>query len=346
MGDMKVLVAENNPVMLKQLRDILDNEGYQILSATNGTDALKFYHAESPEFVCLDIMMEDLSGYDVCKEIRKKDIKTPIIFISAKSRAADKVIGLEMGADDYIVKPFDVTEVMARIRAITRRCIVSKGTSEAPEDQPFWLKDLKVTPRDLHAERDGKVIELNLRDIKVLRLFHDNKGKAFDRNTLLDRCWGTEIVPESRIVDWHISQLRRKIEKDPAHPEYIKTIHRVGYKFEEDMAAPVANKKMESIRDALGPDYLDDHVQNCLNEMTYLMGKIFEDFEHREYEHLQQAAHDMKGVAGSIGMKRVFRLLQSIEKSIVDKKYQALPDFIPQIAPTFEAEKQTLKVDG
>src|SRR4051812_8955599 len=126
---MKVLVAENNTLMLKQLCDLLDNEGYQVLPAVDGSEALKLYNKEAPDFICLDIMMPDLSGYDVCREIRKKDTKTPIVFISSRSRASDKVIGLEVGADDYIVKPFDVSEVLARIRAITRRCLVSRDAA-------------------------------------------------------------------------------------------------------------------------------------------------------------------------------------------------------------------------
>lgn len=229
---MKVLVAENNPQVLQQLCDILDKEGYSTLPASSGSAALQAYSQHSPDFVCLDIMMPDLSGYDVCREIRKTDIKTPVVFISAKSETADKVAGLEVGADDYIVKPFDVMEVIARIRAITRRCIATKTSTETKEDQVFWLSDLKVMPRELRAEQAGKIIELSLRDIKILRLFHDNKGKVVDRNALLDHCWGIHIMPESRTVDWHISQLRKKIEKDPTNPQLIKTLHGVGYKFE------------------------------------------------------------------------------------------------------------------
>src|ERR1700745_369600 len=120
---MKVLVAENNPQVLQQLCDILDKEGYSTLPASSGSAALQAYSQHSPDFVCLDIVMPDLSGYDVCKEIRKTDMKTPVVFISAKSETADKVVGLDVGADDYIVNPFDVLEVIARIRAITRRCI-------------------------------------------------------------------------------------------------------------------------------------------------------------------------------------------------------------------------------
>ena len=341
---MKVLVAENNPQMLKQLCDILDHEGYSILSAVSGTEALKVYSHQTPDFVCLDIMMPDLNGYDVCKEIRKTDTKTPIIFISSKSKTVDKVIGLEVGADDYIIKPFDTSEVIARIRAITRRCIVSKGPVQSADDS-FYLKDLKVIPSELRAEKNGKSIELSLRDIKVLKLFHDNKGKAFDRDTLLDRCWGTHVLPESRIVDWHISQLRRKIETDPSHPQYIKTVHRVGYKYEEDLSDKAVNDTLKVLQSVMGPHYIDDHVQNCLNEISFLMQKIMEDEEKHDYEPLQLAAHDLKSVAGTVGMMKMHALSNSIEHACLDKQYDSLPGLIKQLDPVLQIEKEGLKVD-
>ncbi len=230
---MKVLVVENNLQMLQQLCDILDKEGYTTLRAENGDEALKSYHSNAPDFICLDIMMSDLSGYDVCREIRKTDEKIPIVFISAKSETIDKVAGLEVGGDDYIVKPFDVQEVIARVRAVARRCLASKAKPGSKDDGVFYLDNLKVMPRDLRADKNGKQIELSLRDIKILKLFHDNKGKVVDRDALLDHCWGVHIMPESRTVDWHISQLRKKIETDPANPQLIKTLHGVGYKFED-----------------------------------------------------------------------------------------------------------------
>lgn len=346
---MKVLVADNNPQILKQLCDILDHEGYSIFSAPSGNEALKLYSDRKPDFICLDIMMPDLNGYDVCKEIRKSDTKTPIIFISAKSKTVDKVIGLEVGADDYIIKPFDTPEVIARIRAITRRCIVSKEKESPPgeraEDKVFYLRDLKVIPSELRAEKDGKKIELSLRDIKVLKLFHDNKGKAFDRDTLLDRCWGANVMPESRIVDWHISQLRRKIETDPSHPQYIKTVHRVGYKFEEEASDKAVNDTLKVLQNVMGPHYIDDHVQNCLNEISFLMQRIVEDHGKQDYESLQLAAHDLKSVAGTVGMMKMHALSNNIEHACLDKQYENLPKLLKQLAPMLEMEKADLKVD-
>lgn len=227
---MKVLVAEDNETVLQDFCDILDREGYKTLRAKDGNRALEIYREQSPDFICLDIMMEGLSGFDVCREIRKTDPKVPIIFISSKSETVSKVAGLEVGADDYIVKPFDIHEVTARIRAITRRCLAA--TPAGDTDKPFYLAELKVMPRELRAERDGKTIELSLRDVKILRLFSENKGKLVDRNLLLDHCWGAHIMPESRTVDWHISQLRKRIEADPANPRLIKTVIGAGYKFD------------------------------------------------------------------------------------------------------------------
>lgn len=229
---MKVLVADNNAQMLSSLCDLLEKDGFETLRADSGRDALKVFQTQNPDFVCLDIMMPDLSGYDVCKEIRKADIGIPIIFISSKSQTVDKIVGLEIGADDYIVKPFDIQEVVARIRAVARRCLAQQNVS-AKKDDIFRLLDVVVYPSMLRAEKNGKSIELSLRDIKILKLLHDRKNKVIDRDVLLDYCWGAHIMPESRTVDWHISQLRKKVENDPKNPVIIQTVHGVGYKFSE-----------------------------------------------------------------------------------------------------------------
>ena len=228
---MKVLVVDDNPQMLQQLSDLLEKEGYKTIRANNGREALDAYKKEAPDFICIDIMMPEMTGYEVCKEIRKNDMNTPVVFISAKSDTVDKVLGLELGADDYIVKPYDIHEVTARIRTITRRC----KAKAAPEKQgeEFQFADVKIFPNQLRAEREGKPIELSMREVKIIRLFYQHKGNVIDRDILLDHCWGAHIMPESRTVDWHISQLRKKIEKDPLKPTLIKTVHGAGYKFED-----------------------------------------------------------------------------------------------------------------
>ena len=228
---MKVIIADNNEETLQYLYDMLDKEGLKPLTAKSGGEALALYQNENPDFVCLDIMMEDMNGYDICREIRKTDSDIPIIFISSKSEPVDKILGLELGADDYITKPFDVGEVLARIRALSRRCM----SRRAPEkvDETFFLHNIEVFPNQLRARRDGEAIDLSLREVKILRLFHQNKNNVVSRDQLLDYCWGAHIMTESRTVDWHISQLRKQIEPDPKNPTIIQTVHGAGYKYED-----------------------------------------------------------------------------------------------------------------
>jgi two-component system alkaline phosphatase synthesis response regulator PhoP len=228
---MKVLVAENHHQTLTYLCDLLEKDGFKTVSADNGADALKHYKTGQFDFICLDIMMPDINGYDVCREIRKTDTVTPIIFISSKTETVDKVLGLEMGADDYIVKPFDIHEVVARMRAVARRCLSRQSPEKACKD--FLISDLKIFPNVLKAERNGAAIDLSLREIKILQLMYNKRNQIVDRNDLLDYCWGAHIMPESRTVDWHISQLRKRIEIDPKDPKIILTVHGVGYKYIE-----------------------------------------------------------------------------------------------------------------
>ena len=228
---MRVLVAENNQQMLQQLCDLLEKEGFEVIRTDSGAGALDAYQEDKPDFMCLDVMMDDMTGFDVCREIRKSDTTIPIIFITAKTETVDKVVGLELGADDYITKPYDHSEVAARVRAVARRCI--ERSEPGKKDESFRLGDLTVYPNQLKASRGDQSIELNFRDMKILKLFSDHPNSVVHRDELLDHCWGTHIMPESRTVDWHISQLRKKIEKDPANPEIIKTVHGAGYKFQE-----------------------------------------------------------------------------------------------------------------
>ena len=179
---MKVLIAEDDPNILSGLAEILEEEGYQVFKATNGQEAINLFERESPDFVCLDVMMPEQSGYDVCKHIRSQDQQTPIIFISAKSEEIDKVLGLELGADDYILKTFGVKEVVARIRAITRRCYQNSNIPETDKDS-FTIGDLNVAPSELRAKRAQQTIELSLREVKILQLFANNRGKVLDRDS-------------------------------------------------------------------------------------------------------------------------------------------------------------------
>lgn len=226
---MRVLIAEDDRATREGLREILESEGYDVVCAADGTEALALFASRPrPEFVCLDIMMPGKGGYDVCREIRRTDRDVPVIFISAKAEEIDKVVGLELGADDFITKPFGIREVVARIRAVTRRCLQA---GQADENADFCFGPYVVHPLELAAEKDGRAVELNLRDVRILRVFHDRMGSVVTRDVLYRECWGMSHMPDSRTLDQHISKLRKKIEADPAHPVLIQTVHGMGYRY-------------------------------------------------------------------------------------------------------------------
>lgn len=228
---MKVLVAEDDQNIRKGLVEILDAEGYQTIPACNGKQTLELFAREKPDFICLDIMMPGADGYEVCREIRRRDPRVPIIFISAKSEEIDKVLGLELGADDFITKPFGVREVVARIRAVARRCLATAPQPSAAME-PFRMGNLEIRPMELRARRGETVVDLSLRDVKILALLHRRQGQAVDRFTFFQECWGYDHVPNSRTLDQHIAQLRKAIEEDPKEPAIIRTVHGVGYRFD------------------------------------------------------------------------------------------------------------------
>jgi len=229
---MTVLIAEDDLYTREGLVDILESEGFNVIAAENGREAIKLFKTQSPDCICLDIMMPEINGYDVCKAIRKEDQQVPVIFLSAKSEEIDKVLGLELGADDYISKPFGVREVIARIRAVTRRTNSIKSSSlDKDFIDEFKIADLSIYPSELKAKRVNLEIELSPRDIRILKLFSTNKGKVLDRDAIYDAGWGVSHMPNSRTLDQHISQLRKKIEKDPGNPEIIRTVHSAGYRY-------------------------------------------------------------------------------------------------------------------
>jgi DNA-binding response OmpR family regulator len=225
---MRVLIAEDDHATREGLREILEGEGYDVHCAADGVEALKVFKSWHPQFVCLDIMMPGKSGYDVCREIRRTDRAIPILFISAKSEEIDKVVGLELGADDFITKPFGVREVIARIRAIARRCLRTSGSGGLEE---FEFGPYSVNPAELSARGAGKELELSLRDVAILRLFHDHEGRVVTRDVLYRKCWNLAHTPDSRTLDQHISKLRKRIESDPANPTLIQTVHGLGYRY-------------------------------------------------------------------------------------------------------------------
>ena len=227
---MKILIAEDDTHICQGLQDLLAGEGYCTIAAFDGEQALQLFEREQPDVVLLDIMMPHRDGYQVCREIRQRNAHVPVIFISAKSEEIDRVVGLELGADDYIMKPFGTREVIARIRAVTRRCFSQREPAELPV--AFTMADLLIDPAELRARRGSEQIELSLRDIKILALLHANPGKVISRDVLYDHAWGRDYLPSSRTLDQHISKLRKSIEHDPARPTIIQTVHGIGYRYD------------------------------------------------------------------------------------------------------------------
>jgi two-component system, OmpR family, alkaline phosphatase synthesis response regulator PhoP len=230
---MVVLVAEDDPLTRRGLVDVLRDEGFVVIAAADGRQAWDLFQQHRPDFICLDIMMPGLSGYEVCRRIRTLDARVPIIFLTAKGEEVDKVVGLEIGADDYIVKPFGVKEVIARVRAVARRCLKDypqQGQDDVPEC--FTMGDLEIHPRELRARRGEQLIDLSLREIKILAILFQRAGEVVDRQTLMNHVWRQEYLPTSRTLDQHISQLRKRIELDPKRPQIIQTVHGAGYRYE------------------------------------------------------------------------------------------------------------------
>lgn len=221
---MKILIADDDSLTLDALATCVENEGFTTLRASDGRGALKLWRDGKPDLLCLDIMMPHIDGYEVCRRVRASDRAVPILFLSAKNQEIDVVAGLDLGADDFIRKPFTRSEVMARIRAALRRSAPHGG------GDGFTVHDLTVLPRSLIAERHGKSIELTPREVSMLRLLHDHRGDAVTRDAFLDTCWGLDYFPDSRTLDQHILLLRKKIEKNPANPAIIQTVRTIGYR--------------------------------------------------------------------------------------------------------------------
>ena len=222
---MKILIADDDPVMLDTLRLCVATEGLDTLVAADGEEAFALWDRHRPDLLCLDIMMPKLDGYEVCRRVRAIDPTVPILFLSAKSEEIDVVVGFQLGADDFVRKPFGKHELIARIRAVLRRASSVPGRSSS-----FSMNDLTVWPAELRAERGDVSIDLSPRETGILQLLHERAGQVVDRNTILDQCWGIHYFPESRTLDQHIAKLRKRIETDPVHP-LIETVRGVGYRF-------------------------------------------------------------------------------------------------------------------
>jgi two-component system, OmpR family, alkaline phosphatase synthesis response regulator PhoP len=224
---MKVLAVENSPELLKLICGLLEKEGFDTLTATGGREALDKFAHDKPDIVCLDIGLDDISGYDVCREMRKADAELPILLVTSKSRTLDIGEGMEAGATEYIIKPFDLASFTALLRELACACIARRHPDTL--DDYFDFGPIRVFPARLSAERRGKTADLTLREIRILKVLYDNKGRTVPAAELEAHC-GRSGAAEATAVKWHIGQLRKKIESSLAAPELIQS-EGTGYRF-------------------------------------------------------------------------------------------------------------------
>lgn len=224
----KILIVDDEPSMRQGLADNLEFEGYETEMAANGKEGLDLIISRKYDLVVLDVMMPEMSGFDVCKEVRKRNIAVPVILLTAKGEEIDKVLGLELGADDYITKPFSLRELIARIKAILRRAQPSSGSAEPEKYVTIGLMQIDFT--NYKAMIEDKEIKLSHREFEILHFLWDHKQEVVSRDDLLKNIWKYDEFPTTRTVDNFILKLRQKIEKNPNVPEIIITVHGVGYK--------------------------------------------------------------------------------------------------------------------
>ncbi|MEW6127904.1 MAG: response regulator transcription factor [Acidobacteriota bacterium] len=222
----KVLVVEDDPAMAVALRDGFDYEGYHVSVAKDGQAGLHAASEENWDIMILDVMLPKMSGLDVCKQLRNDGNQVPIILLTARGQEIDKVLGLKLGADDYVTKPFSFMELMARVEAILRR-----ATKQTSNIDIYSFGDVHLDFKKCEATKAHTPLELSHREFNILKYFIEHRGEVLTRDQLLDSVWGYESFPLTRTVDTHIAKLRQKIEDDPGNPNFIITVHRVGYKF-------------------------------------------------------------------------------------------------------------------
>jgi two-component system alkaline phosphatase synthesis response regulator PhoP len=212
--------------MVQGLRDNFEYEGYEVISAADGAEGLERALQDHPDLVVLDVMMPKLSGLDVCKQLKAKKPSIPIIMLTARGQEIDKVVGLELGADDYVTKPFSIRELMARVKAVLRRVAPQTQASEV-----YRFSDIEVNVRSNEVLRGGRPVELSAKEFALLAYFVAHPTETLSRDRLLDAVWGYENYPNTRTVDAHIVHLRQKLEPNPEEPKFILTVHGSGYKF-------------------------------------------------------------------------------------------------------------------
>jgi len=228
----KVLIVEDDPHILLGLEEVLGSEGYEVATCNRGDEAVAAVGKFEPALIVLDVMLPGASGYDICKKLREKKVRTPILMLTAKGQEIDKVIGLDLGADDYVTKPFGVRELIARIQALLRRS-GNGGVGQTSDEAPFQIGGAMVDPKTFQLKRGGAVTELTAKELKLLQIFHQHAGEVLSRDKLLNEVWGYNYYGTTRTLDQVIVQLRKKLGDNGGEPRHLLTIHGVGYKLIE-----------------------------------------------------------------------------------------------------------------
>ena len=223
----RILLVEDEPSLVVTLTDRLASEGYAVETASDGLSALERARRKAFDIVLLDIALPVKSGLDVCRELRQSGVAVPILMLTARGEVSDRVVGLKLGADDYLAKPFEMIELLARIEAVLRR-----GRSDpAAATDSVRFGEIRIDFRAAQVFRRERPVDLSALEYKLLKYFVQNRGALLSRDELLDKVWGYEATPTTRTVDVHVATLRQKIETNPSHPELIRTVHRLGYRF-------------------------------------------------------------------------------------------------------------------
>ncbi|MCR8994349.1 response regulator transcription factor [Brevibacillus laterosporus] len=229
----KILVVEDEVSISKLIQFNLEKAGYEVITAFDGKQALTMAREEKPDFIILDLMLPYMDGLDVCKTLRQERINTPILILTAKEDELDKILGLELGADDYITKPFSPREVVARVKAILRRFNAKpEPDQEKEEERQYSFGEIVIYPEKYEVFLRDEKVELTPKEFELLQYLASNVGRVLTRDQLLNAVWNYDFVGDSRIVDVHVSHLREKLEQDTKNPRYIKTVRGLGYKLE------------------------------------------------------------------------------------------------------------------
>ena len=221
-----IAVIEDDPAISRGLRDNLEYESYRVLCASDGESGYRLIQENHPDLVILDLMLPKVSGYELCRRLRAEGLSMPILMLTARAEEVDRVLGLDLGGDDYVTKPFSIPELLARVRALLRR---AKAQESAPEELRFG--DVVVDFRRYEASKANEPVSLTRKEFGLLQLFASRPGEVLTRDKLLNEVWGYESYPSTRTVDNHIASLRSKLEGNPSEPRHLLTVHGVGYKF-------------------------------------------------------------------------------------------------------------------